>query len=180
MKFLSLAVPALLATSATARTTGLFSTADVTPRDDTKFSVPGDNPLEHCADPKDDVLAIKSVDLDPNPPLAGKTLSITAKGILAEDVEEGAVVHLSVKYGLITIIRQTADLCETVKKVDLECPLKKGEIELVKEVDLPKEIPPGKYTVEADVVTKGEDKVTCLKATVQFTRGGSSFFKQGL
>lgn len=32
------------------------------------FSVPGDNPLFFCADPKDDILEIKSVDLSPNPP----------------------------------------------------------------------------------------------------------------
>lgn len=113
-------------------------------------------------------------------PNSGQTLSIAAKGVLAKDVEEGAQVHLTVKYGLITIIRQTADLCETVKKVDLECPLKKGELELVKDVDLPKEIPPGKYTVEAKVVTKDEDDVTCLKATVQFKMGGKGLFKQGL
>jgi hypothetical protein len=82
-------------------------------------------------------------------------------------------VHLSVKYGLITIIRQTADLCDTVKNVDLECPIKKGEMSLTKDVDLPKQIPPGKYTVLADVVTKDDKKITCLTATVEFHRDGS-------
>lgn len=108
---------------------------------------------------------------------------MTASGVLAEDVEEGAVVHLSVKYGLITIIRQTADLCDTVKNVDLECPLKKGDLKLSKDVDLPAQIPPGKYSVEAHVVTKEEKDVTCLKATVTFSRGGdmlSGLFKEGL
>lgn len=82
-------------------------------------------------------------------------------------------MHLSVKYGLITIIRQTADLCDTVKNVDLECPIKKGEMSLTKDVDLPKQIPPGKYTVLADVVTKDDKKITCLTATVEFHRDGS-------
>jgi hypothetical protein len=82
-------------------------------------------------------------------------------------------VHLSVKYGLITIIRQTADLCDTVKNVDLECPIKKGELALTKDVELPKQIPPGKYTVLADVVTKDDKKITCLTATVEFHRDGS-------
>ena len=77
------------------------------------------------------------------------------------------------KYGLITIIRQTADLCDTVKNVDLECPLNKGKMKLTKDVDLPAQIPPGKYTVLADVVTKDEKKVTCLTATVTFSRGGA-------
>ena len=82
-------------------------------------------------------------------------------------------MHLSVKYGLITIIRQTADLCDTVKNVDLECPIKKGELSLTKDVDLPKQIPPGKYTVLADVKTKDDKKITCLTATVEFHRDGS-------
>lgn len=38
----------------------------VTIQDD--FKVPGDNPLNFCADPKDDILEIENVDLDPNPP----------------------------------------------------------------------------------------------------------------
>jgi len=105
---------------------------------------------------------------------SGTTLKISAKGILSEDVEDGAKIHLQVKYGLITIIRQEADLCDTVKKVDLECPLKKDkETELEKSVDLPKEIPPGKYTVVADVLSKDDKKITCLTATVEFKRGGA-------
>lgn len=98
---------------------------------------------------------------------------MTANGVLSEDVEEGAKVHLQVKYGVIRIINQQADLCETVKNVDLECPLKKGELKLVKEVNLPNEIPPGTYSVEANVVSKDDKKITCLKASVGFHRGAA-------
>ncbi|KAK5015412.1 Phosphatidylglycerol/phosphatidylinositol transfer protein, partial [Cryomyces antarcticus] len=100
----------------------------------------------------------------------GKNLTISARGTLSADIEDGAKVHLQVKYGLIRLINQEADLCETVKNVDLNCPLKKGEMELKKDVELPKEIPPGKYTVLADVFTKDGDKITCLTATVVFHR----------
>lgn len=94
-----------------------------------------------------------------------------ATGNLTQKVEEGAKIHLQVKYGLITIIKQTADLCDTVKNVDLECPLDEGLLTLEKDVDLPKVIPPGKYNVLADVQTKDEDRVTCLKAQVEFKKG---------
>ncbi|CAK4031836.1 Phosphatidylglycerol phosphatidylinositol transfer [Lecanosticta acicola] len=182
MKFLSVALPAILATSVTARVTSFFSSSDVSLRDDKEaLKVPGENPLVHCEDPEKDILAIKKVDLTPNPPAAGQTLTFTAAGILAEDVDEGATVHLSVKYGLIKIINQNADLCDTVKNVDLECPLKKGDLTLTKDVDLPAQIPPGKYTVEADVKSKDGDKITCLQATVEFHRGGgASLFKQDM
>jgi hypothetical protein len=32
------------------------------------FKVPGDNPLYFCSDPKDNIVEIKKVDLNPNPP----------------------------------------------------------------------------------------------------------------
>lgn len=76
---------------------------------------------------------------------SGQTLSIQASGLLSEDVEEGAKVHLQVKYGLIRIINQEADLCDNVKNVDLECPLKKGPMTLIKDVELPNEIPPVRF-----------------------------------
>jgi len=134
------------------------------------LSVPGENPLLFCEEPADFILTIDNVDLDPNPPTAGTPLSITASGKLNQDIEEGAKVHLQVKYGLITLINQETDLCEQTKNVDLECPLKKGDLNLTKEVELPRAIPPGKYTVLADVYTKDGDKITCLTATVQFSR----------
>jgi hypothetical protein len=106
---------------------------------------------------------------------------------LLERIEKGATVNLEVKWGLITLIKQTVDLCDELKNVDLECPLEKGEMVLTKEVDLPKQIPPvrcfffffkivsektkqltsflqGKYSVLADVYNKEQNQVTCLKA----------------
>jgi hypothetical protein len=105
---------------------------------------------------------------------SGEGLDIKASGKLTEDIEEGAKIHLQVKYGLITLINREAELCDYVKEVDLECPLKKGDLDLSKSVNIPKEVPPGKYTVMADVKTKDGDKITCLSAVVVFKRGGSS------
>ncbi|KAL2000666.1 hypothetical protein VTN02DRAFT_2779 [Thermoascus thermophilus] len=124
----------------------------------------GDNPLEYCADPSQNILQISSVDLSPNPPAAGQTLTIKATGTFKETIEEGAKVLLQVKYGLIRLISQEADLCEQIENVDLHCPLEKGKMTLTKEVELPKEIPPGSYSVFADVYTKDNKKITCLKA----------------
>jgi len=111
---------------------------------------------------------------------SGTNLTITATGTFHSDIETGAKVHLTVKYGLITIVRQTADLCDAIEKVNLSCPLKKGTMTLTKDVELPKEIPPGKYTVLADVVTKDDDKITCLTATVVFARSGGKGLLEGL
>jgi hypothetical protein len=69
MKVLTLATSTLFATSVSAGI-GFFGgkSIDVAPWDDS-LDVPGENPLQHCQDPKDDILDLKQVDLDPNPPL---------------------------------------------------------------------------------------------------------------
>ena len=92
----------------------------------------------------------------------------TAKGKLKKDVDQGAKVHLQVRYGLITLIRQEADLCDQVKNVDLNCPIKAGETTITKQVQLPKEIPPGTYTVLANASSVDNETITCLQATVKF------------
>lgn len=73
---------------------------------------------------------------------SGKTLTIKAKGNIHQKIDKGAYVLLQVKYGLITLIKQQADLCEQIVNVDLKCPLEEGEMSLVKQVELPSHIPP--------------------------------------
>jgi hypothetical protein len=143
---------------------------------DDPLDVPGQSPLKFCeADRAKDIITIEEVILSPNPPQAGATLTIEASGIVKEDITDGAYVKLQVKYGYIKLLDTQADLCEEIKNVDLECPIEKGKISITKEVELPKEIPPGKYTVQADVYTKDDDHITCLTATVFFGRKAIPF-----
>jgi len=164
----------LLASSSLVVSAASLSTfgQDQRPLDD-GLAVPGDSPLEYCTPDRDaELLIIEKVDLSPNPPRAGQPLLITALGQFKDIIEEGAYVQLSVKYGLVRLISMKTDLCEQVKNVDLECPIPEGKQEIKKEVEMPKEIPPGKYTVLADVYTKDGRRVTCLTAQVQFSREG--------
>ncbi|KAK4226350.1 putative Phosphatidylglycerol/phosphatidylinositol transfer protein precursor [Podospora fimiseda] len=143
------------------------------------LEVPGQNPLKYCdADRGDDIIDIEKVTLTPNPPEAGTTLVIEATGTVKEDIEEGAYVMLQVKYGYIRLINTQADLCKEMKNVEMECPIEKGKITITKSVELPKEIPPGKYTVLADVFSKDDDHITCLTAVVWF--GPKKGFTGGL
>ncbi|KAJ5569626.1 uncharacterized protein N7459_009056 [Penicillium hispanicum] len=172
MKFLSVAAVLLAPLSVSAASFPSFfdpSQAPIKVQPTEDFPVKGDNPLQFCDNPSAHLLKIDSVDLSPNPPLPGQTLNIKASGTLLKTIEDGAKVNLVVKWGLITLIQQTADLCEQIANVDLQCPLEKGELVLEKQVDLPKQIPPGKYSVFADVYTKDKEQVTCLKAdNIQF------------
>ncbi|KIX02444.1 uncharacterized protein Z518_08385 [Rhinocladiella mackenziei CBS 650.93] len=169
MKVPTLLLSLLTATAVSSRS--LFGANQNTLVDEPKYPVPGKNPLNFCADPSDYILTIDYVDLEPNPPLPGQKLTILANGTFAKDVDPGATVFLQVKYGLITLIKQEADLCDNLPQVDLNCPLKEGSMSLKKEVDIPNQVPPGKYTVLADVNTVDKEKVTCMESTVFFSRG---------
>ena len=134
--------------------------------------VPGDNPLTYCkADHSSDILRLDHVNLTPNPPTAGNQLTIEAVGTLSQKLEKGAYVVLQVKYGLIRLINMQQDLCDQVSNIDLECPIDEGKITIVKDVQLPNEIPPGTYSVFADAYTKdGKEHIICLEATITFSR----------
>jgi hypothetical protein len=67
MKLLTLLSTATLLASATARS-NIHNTEVVI--QDNDLTVPGENPLEHCADATEDLLTIEKVDLSPNPPKA--------------------------------------------------------------------------------------------------------------
>ena len=75
---------------------------------------------------------------------------------------------MQVKYGLITLIKQEADRCDQIGNVDLSCPLKEGKMKLQKSVQIPAQVPKGKYTVMADVYTEDKEEVTCLESVVYF------------
>ena len=126
------------------------------------------------------------------PPRSGAQLEIKATGTVLEPIEDGAYINLVVKYGLIRLINQKADLCEQTEKADLKCPIEKGHLSVTKSVDIPHQVPPvspprpgsplrgtrltrpqGKYAVHAEVLTKDDKPITCLDATVTF--GGHSF-----
>jgi len=166
--------PIVLALAATASARNVFRTGGqslVRRGDD--LSVPGENPLEFCeADRDEDILTIDEVTLSPNPPQAGTTLVIEASGTVKDTITKGAYVHIEVKYGYIKLINMQSDLCEQLGNVDLQCPIEPGKLVITKSVDLPKQIPPGKYTVQADVYNADDEHITCLTAAVTF--GGKS------
>ena len=89
---------------------------------------------------------------------------ITAKGTLSEKVVEGSYVLLTVKMGLITLIRANESLCEQLEKVDKKCPLSDGELTFQRTVTLPAQIPPAKFNVHADVYSDENKRITCMEA----------------
>lgn len=130
--------------------------------------IPGDSPMQECDLATDHSLDLHSLTIDPNPPNRGANLTITALGTLSKDVVDGAYVDVVVNYGYIRLISQTYNLCEQLPNVDMNCPLNSGEYKLTKEIELPSEIPPGKYTVFARAYNNDDSMITCLTGTIEF------------
>lgn len=131
--------------------------------------IPGGSPLELCDAGSEQLLTISSLEISPNPPQRGQNLTIVGVGALGGPVEEGAYVDVTVNYGYIKLIQQTYDLCEQLPNVGMECPVQEGDYDLTKAVELPKQIPPGKYTVVARAYTAQDELITCLTGSIEFT-----------
>lgn len=71
---------------------------------------------------------------------SGQKLTVTANGTFSKNIDPGATVFLQVKYGLITLIKQEADLCDNLPKIDITCPIDEGVMTLKKEVDIPNQV----------------------------------------
>jgi len=154
----------LLAASATLATAGLgfFDNSQTSLGNPVGASIPGENPLIYCEATDDYILDIDYINIQPNPPVIGQSFAIEAKGTLGKNITEGAYIKLEVSFGFIKLIQQTIGLCDQVGAVDMECPIEKGPIRIVKEADIPKEAPPGQYTIKADVYTVDNEKITCM------------------
>lgn len=134
--------------------------------------IPGDSPLLICDTTEGQLLEITKLDLVPNPPKRGSKLVIEASGEIFETIEEGAYIDVEVRLGYIKLLTQTFDLCEVLEDNDVEglqCPIQKGKYDkLSKDVDIPQEVPPGKYLVTARAYTGKDDLITCITGEVYF------------
>lgn len=53
---------------------------------------------------------------------------------------DGAAIDVKVKYGILQVLKQTFNFCEWAEVVDEHCPFPEGQLEIHKQLDIPKEI----------------------------------------
>jgi len=147
-----------------------FDTTSIAISEEATKPVPGSSPVLVCDIDAAQILDIKYLKIDPNPPVKGESLYIEAEGVLSDTIYEGSFVEVEVRYGFIRLVKETIDLCEQMEKAEKSCPIEKGVIKFSKSVDLPSEIPPGKYNVIARAYTEDYTEITCLTAQVEFAR----------
>lgn len=119
-----------------------------------------------------DAITIDSFELSPDPPQPGKELTITASGTAHERIEEGAYADVVVKLGLIRLIHKQFDLCEQLRNANatLQCPVEPGQHSIIHTVELPREIPRARYTVQVRAYTSNEDDMACANLAIDFMK----------
>ncbi|KAJ7635276.1 ML domain-containing protein [Roridomyces roridus] len=117
-----------------------------------------------------DAVQIQSISVSPDPPKIGEKLTVTIDAVVTEVIEEGASADVVVKFGRIKLPQKRFDLCEEARKANatISCPVEPGVYQVVQSVDLPKEVPKAKYTINVDTYTVAEHPMACLEFTVQF------------
>ncbi|KII93573.1 hypothetical protein PLICRDRAFT_100762 [Plicaturopsis crispa FD-325 SS-3] len=123
-----------------------------------------------------DVIQVKSIEVSPDPPAPGKDLTVTVKAYAQDRIEEGAYADVTVKLGLIKLLQKQFDVCEEARNANatVQCPIEKGDYEVVQTVALPKEIPQAKFTVNVRGYTVEDEDLTCVDLAVDFRK---NFFK---
>ncbi|KAI8090812.1 ML domain-containing protein [Thamnidium elegans] len=127
--------------------------------------------IEDCSD-ETYLLQIQSIKVMPDIVTPGAELTLEAEGILLETVTPGSFADVQVKLGVVTLIRKRFDLCDTLEnnkdKVDLQCPIEKGNLKITQKITLPKEIPKAVFKVYVNAYTADEADLACIRIKVNF------------
>ncbi|KAF8622885.1 hypothetical protein AX15_006650 [Amanita polypyramis BW_CC] len=142
-----------------------------------QFSLNPDGPVRttsswsytDCGLPSDPV-QVESIEVSPDPPKPGHNLTIKAKGVVTEVINEGAYADVTVKLGLVKLLHKQFDVCEEARKanVSVTCPVQPGPYTVEQTVMLPKEIPRAKFSVNVRAFTAEEEDMLCLDLKVDF------------
>ncbi len=80
---------------------------------------------------------------------------------------KSAYADVKIKLGLIKLLEIRLDLCNEIKNIGIECPLKKGDLNIVTQIDIPAELPPGKYVVHVTATNFDGLSVACFDVDVK-------------
>ncbi|KAI8593693.1 ML domain-containing protein [Geranomyces variabilis] len=119
--------------------------------------------IEKCGSDAD-LFHPESIILTPDPPRRGENLNVDIKGTLDETVDKNAYADVRVKLGLIKLVDTRLDLCDETKKIDRECPIEKGPLNVNTDVKIPGEIPPGNYQVHLELTNFDGKHIGCFEA----------------
>lgn len=127
-----------------------------------------------CGSATDD-FQVANVRITPDPPKIGQAVNVSVSGTLKTAVTSGSV-DVTIKYGSITLIHQTLDLCEVVDKTAYRCPFAAGPLTISLSQTIPSIAPPGDYTGHITISDQNSHEVACVNLKLTMTSSSLSTF----
>ncbi|RKT18996.1 ML domain-containing protein [Streptomyces sp. 1114.5] len=125
-----------------------------------------------------DPLQITSITVTPDPPLPGKTNVFTINATAQEEIQDGAYLDVVIKLGLIKLMAKKFDLLAELRgegSLQLACstsdgksPIPKGPTTLTLTLDLSRETPRAKFSINVRGYTVDDDDLLGLDVKVDF------------
>lgn len=120
----------------------------------------------HNCGTHEDLFHIHAFSMTPDPPKRSRQLAVRVAGELSETLQ-GGLLNYTVMYGVIPIVQDSLELCEALRmepKIP-QCPLKGGNWDVTHEVEMPREVPFGRYTVKAQAWSPQGKRIFCVEGT---------------
>jgi len=95
---------------------------------------------------RDDIMTDTKVFLEPDPPIKGENLSVVISGILQERINDGSIMYVNIKKGLVKFPQLKIPTCDYITN---GCPVEKGLANIEMKFELPNMMPSGMYDVKA-------------------------------
>lgn len=133
---------------------------------------PGSGWIWNVCGSRQEAVVLHTLDVQPDPPVAGKNLTVHGTGTVHNEISEGTYADVIVKLGFIRLLSRRFDVCELAREnnAELQCPLPPGEYEMTHTVELPREIPPAKFNVHATGKTgKDQADLMCMDLAIDFS-----------
>lgn len=126
--------------------------------------------MEVCEEPRSS-FKLYNFETVPENPRRGEDVTIRMNGVLDEDVKIGSEIVVNVKYKMINLLRKQLDLCDSLEKeekLNLKCPLEKGEKQFEYTFEIPRGVPLGEYVVDLLLRNEDESMIFCSKLSINF------------
>lgn len=113
---------------------------------------------------------LEYIELLPNPPRKKNELQIKIKGYTGVDITDGVILDTIIKYQRLTIIKKRFDVCKELNDpknhFPIKCPIIKGEKIIEYKLEIPNNIPNGKYNINLELKNE-KDLFFCIKIYVE-------------
>lgn len=112
---------------------------------------------------------LDTLEITPDPPVKGKELIVMVEGSLDTEISQGSSMDIVVKFNRITLLKRRLDFCDELENASgspVKCPIAAGPKKWIIHVDLPSQIPSGRYSADIQLTDQKNRSAFCAQAKI--------------